>query len=181
MAVKIASRLVNPEKRPDVVAALQQVRKDLRLKYGTSFEKHMKDLMEIRDAAMESKQYSAALGAEYRRGQALGTIYVDRKEIRIGTIDSMSKEEVLKKLQELRGSLDVIDVDPVAPTQEAPALEHKSEVEDDGIRVREALRDVYRARNEALRCDQKGASYRDNSRRIESNARGAGLLAVDSD
>ena len=40
--------------------------------------------------------------AEYRRGQALGTIYVERKEIRHGTIDSMSKEEVQRKLDELK-------------------------------------------------------------------------------
>ena len=45
---------------------------------------------------------AAAVQAEYRRGQALGNIYVDRKEIRHGTIDSMSKEEVQKKLEELR-------------------------------------------------------------------------------
>ena len=40
--------------------------------------------------------------AEYRRGQALGTIYIDRKEIRHGSIDSMSKEEVQKRLEELK-------------------------------------------------------------------------------
>jgi hypothetical protein len=32
----------------------------------------------------------------------LGTIYVERKEIRHGTIDSMSKEEVQRKLDELK-------------------------------------------------------------------------------
>jgi len=33
---------------------------------------------------------------------ALGTIYVERKEIRHGTIDSMSKEEVERKLEEIK-------------------------------------------------------------------------------
>lgn len=53
--------------------------------------------------------------AEYRRGQALGTIYIDRKEIRHGSIDSMSKEEVERKLAELRkiyqASPAILDVD----------------------------------------------------------------------
>ena len=64
----------------------------------------MKDLKMIRDKAWESGAYSAAVMAEYRRGQALGNIYIDRKEIRTGTIDSMSKEEVEQKLKELKKS-----------------------------------------------------------------------------
>ena len=51
---------------------------------------------------MEAGAFGAAVQAEYRRGQALGTIYVDRKEIRHGTIDSMSKEEVMRKLEEIK-------------------------------------------------------------------------------
>ena len=62
----------------------------------------MKDLQEIRDKALAAGAFAAAVQAEYRRGQALGTIYVERKEIRHGTIDSMSKEEVQRKLDELR-------------------------------------------------------------------------------
>ena len=62
----------------------------------------MRDLQLIRDKALEAGAYAAAVQAEYRRGQALGTIYVDRKEIRHGTIDSMSKEEVQRKLDEIR-------------------------------------------------------------------------------
>jgi hypothetical protein len=62
----------------------------------------MRDLQLIRDKALEAGAYAAAVQAEYRRGQALGSIYVDRKEIRHGTIDSMSKEEVQRKLDELK-------------------------------------------------------------------------------
>lgn len=94
-------RLTDPHKSPHIVAAIQELRKELAVKHGTTFERHMKDLQRIRDAALQAGAYSAAVAAEYRRGQALGTIYVERKEIRVGTIDSMSKEEVLKKLEEL--------------------------------------------------------------------------------
>jgi hypothetical protein len=84
------------------VAAINDLRAELAEKYGTSFERHMRDLQRIRDKAMEAGAWSAAVQAEYRRGQALGTIYVDRKEVRIGTIDSMSKEEVMRKLEDIK-------------------------------------------------------------------------------
>jgi phage terminase small subunit len=113
-----AYELTNAKKNPHVVAAIQQYRRDLAERYGTTFERHMKDLQIIRDKALEAGNYSAAVQAEYRRGQAIGTIYVERKEIRHGTIDSMSVEEVRKKLEEIRmmygtdQQSNVIDVNP---------------------------------------------------------------------
>jgi phage terminase small subunit len=98
----MAWKLTNPAINPHVVAAIQAYRAELNSKYNTSYERHMRDLQLIRDKALEAGAFAAAVQAEYRRGQALGTIYVDRKEIRHGTIDSMSKEEVQKKLDELR-------------------------------------------------------------------------------
>jgi hypothetical protein len=114
----IANKLTDPTKNPHVVAAIQQYRRDLAEKYGTTVERHMRDLLDIRDRALEAGNYSAAVQAEYRRGQALGTIYVERKEIRHGTIDSMSLEEVKRKLEEIKAmygeSSNIIDVTPVA-------------------------------------------------------------------
>jgi phage terminase small subunit len=101
-AKSIAWRLTNPEICPHIVAAIQEYRAELAAKYGTTYERHMKDLQAIRDAALAAGAYGAAVQAEYRRGQALGTIYVDRKEIRHGTIDTMSKEEVERKLEEIK-------------------------------------------------------------------------------
>lgn len=95
-------RLLDPARSPHVVAAINELRAELAEKFGTTFERHMRDLQMIRDKAIEAGAWSAAVQAEYRRGQALGTIYVDRKEVRIGTIDSMSKEEVMRKLEEIK-------------------------------------------------------------------------------
>lgn len=108
--------LTDPEKNPHIVAAIQERRRELGEKYGTTYERHMRDLQLIRDEALKAGAYGAAVQAEYRRGQALGTIYIDRKEIRHGTIDSMSKDEVLKKLQELKrlyGGGPIQDVTPL--------------------------------------------------------------------
>jgi hypothetical protein len=96
------TRLLDPVRSPHVVAAVNELRAELAEKYGTTFERHMRDLQMIRDKAIDAGAWSAAVQAEYRRGQALGTIYVDRKEVRIGTIDSMSKEEVMRKLEEIK-------------------------------------------------------------------------------
>jgi hypothetical protein len=135
----MAWKLTNPELYPHVVAAIQEYRAELSAKYGTSYERHMKDLQIIRDKALEAGAYGAAVSAEYRRGQALGTIYVDRKEIRVGTIDSMSKEEVMRKLEELKkiyGSppQNIIDMEPseVVNTIEVEPPFNPNEVIKDG-------------------------------------------------
>jgi phage terminase small subunit len=101
-ASAMAWKLTNPAQYPHVVSAIQAYRAELNSKYGTNYDRHMRDLQLIRDKALEAGAYGAAVQAEYRRGQALGTIYVDRKEIRHGSIDSMSKEEVERKLAEIK-------------------------------------------------------------------------------
>ena len=71
----------------------------------------MRDLQSIRDVALENGAYSAAVQAEYRRGQAQGDIYVSKSEIRTGSIDSMNKEDVLKALEEIKQSYAPITID----------------------------------------------------------------------
>ena len=123
-----ARELTDPDRSPHIVAAIQERRRELGEKYGTTYERHMRDLQVIRDQALAAGAYGAAVQAEYRRGQALGTIYIERKEIRHGTIDSMSRDEVMRKLEEIkklygdRGG-PVIDITPVQ-------IAHDPEVED---------------------------------------------------
>ena len=88
-----AYEMTNPEICPHVVRAIQLYRDELDEKYGVNYKRHLKDLQTIRDRALENGAYSAAVQAEYRRGQAQGNIYINKSEIRHGTIDSMSKEE----------------------------------------------------------------------------------------
>ena len=122
-----ARELTDPDMNPHIVAAIQERRRELGEKYGTTFERHMRDLQLIRDQALQAGAYGAAVQAEYRRGQALGTIYIDRKEIRHGTIDSMSKDEVMRKLQEIRrlygGGSPVVDITPRQLDEDPEVLE----------------------------------------------------------
>lgn len=97
-----AVEMTDPRTSPHIVFAIQEMRQEMAEVYGTTYERHMRDLQRIRDAAMQAGAFGAAVQAEYRRGQALGTVYVDRKEIKFGQIDSMSKEDVMKELQRLK-------------------------------------------------------------------------------
>jgi hypothetical protein len=97
-----ASELTNPRIHPHVCRAIREYRQELDQKYGVDYQRHLRDLQIIRNAALESGAFSAAVQAEYRRGQAQGDIYVNKTEVRHGTIDQMSKEEVMKALNELK-------------------------------------------------------------------------------
>ena len=167
-AKESARLLTNPDKNPHVVAAIQELRKDMAERFGTTMERHMRDLQVIRDLALQAGAYGAAVQAEYRRGQALGTIYIDRKEIRHGTIDSMSKDEVMRKLEEIKrlygdpGS--IIDITPkqldeakdVKPQLESPKPKiSKAEYmwSEEGRKLRDVTRssdDAGEAREQAL-------------------------------
>ena len=139
-----ARELTDPEFSPHIVAAIQERRRELGEKYGTTFERHMRDLQVIRDQALQAGAYGAAVQAEYRRGQALGSIYIDRKEIRHGTIDSMSKDEVMRKLEEIKrvygGSAGpIVDVTP-KQIEEEPDEDENDGIETGSEPVQEAER-----------------------------------------
>jgi len=104
--------MTNPHISPHVCAAIKKYRDELDEKFGITYQRHVRDLQRIRDLAIENGAYSAAVQAEYRRGQAQGDIYVSKSEIRHGSIDSMSREDVQKALDELKQTYGAIDITP---------------------------------------------------------------------
>jgi len=99
-AATTASELLSVKKSPKVVAAVTKRRNEIAETHKVEMNKHVQELARLRDKALNEKSYSAAVNAERLRGQAAG-LYIDRKEIRTGSIDDMSREEVLNKLKEI--------------------------------------------------------------------------------
>ena len=106
-----AYELTNPNISPHVVHAIKEYRRALDEKYSITFSRHVRDLQRIRDEALANGAYSAAVQAEFRRGMAQGDIYVNKSEIRHGSIDSMAKEEVMKALKEIKESYAPVTID----------------------------------------------------------------------
>ena len=96
-ARQTAHELLNPNKNPFVVEAVNEMKQDLYETAGVSMASHLSSLKEIREAAMESKHYSAAVNAEVNRGRVAG--FYDNKAQAENSLDSMSKEELIKVLQ----------------------------------------------------------------------------------
>ena len=95
-----ASELLNIKKYPRVVDAVRKKRSELHETHKVEMNKHLVELARLRDKALGDKSHSAAINAERLRGQAAG-LYVERKEIRTGSIDDMSRDEVIKRLKEI--------------------------------------------------------------------------------
>ena len=115
-ATVTASALQNPIYYPHVVEEIERRRAELARRYSISYKSHIQKLAELRDSAERAGNYTGAIAAEKYRGMAAG-LYVDRKEVMHGTIDSMSVGEVEEKLNELRkklsipGDYEIIDED----------------------------------------------------------------------
>ena len=95
-----SSQLLNGKRYPKVVDAVLKRRAELEKTHEVKLQKHVQELARLREKSLVEKSFRAAVNAERFRGQAAG-LYIDRKEIRTGSIDSMSREEVLKSLKEL--------------------------------------------------------------------------------
>ena len=95
-----ASELLNGKRFPKVVDAVLKRRAELEKTHEVKLQNHVQELARLRERSLAEKSYSAAVNAARLRGQAAG-LYIDRKEIRTGSIDSMSRDEVLKSLKEL--------------------------------------------------------------------------------
>ena len=114
-AYQRAHEMQNPRLMPHVGAALEARRDEQDAMHAVTAKRHVRALAELRNAALANNAFSAAVMAEYRRGQVEG-LYVSRSEMRVGTIDSLTKAEVQLELTRIRESFtrDVIDISPSA-------------------------------------------------------------------
>ena len=72
-------------------------------KYELNYDRAVKDLYDIRDKALESGSFNAAIAAQNTLLR-VGGLIVERKVVKFGKIDQMSREEVEARLSELIGN-----------------------------------------------------------------------------
>lgn len=83
---------------------------------NTTLEGHLIELARLREKAVDNGQFSAAITAEVARGKAAG-LYVDKREITLNRVDSMSKEEIVARLVEMQEKR-IIDITPESAERE---------------------------------------------------------------
>ena len=101
-----------PGSRPISYSRTNTVKK----KYELNHDRAVKDLYDIRDKAMESGSFNAAIAAQNSLLK-VGGLIVDRKEVRYGKIDQMSRAEIENRLKQLMG--DVVEGELVEETEQS--------------------------------------------------------------
>ena len=110
-----AHELMNPNICPNAAREIQRYRDELDEKYEVGYKRHVRDLQVLRDKCVENKAWSAAVMAERLRGMAQGGIYVNKSEVRTGSIEAMSVEEVSRELEKIRQGFEksTINITPI--------------------------------------------------------------------
>jgi len=105
---QVASMLLHDPRYAHIQEKVRELQECEQKKFEITYEKVARDLLEIRNSAMEDGSYGAAVTAEMGRAKLAGLL-IDKKEIKHGRIDQMDKAEVEARLQAL------IDNNQLAP------------------------------------------------------------------
>lgn len=80
---------------------LQEMYDENRSRFGVTLEKSLRDLLKIRNEALDRERYSEAINAEKLRMQATGLL-VNKSHVLHEKVDSMTKEDILAELENLQ-------------------------------------------------------------------------------
>ena len=109
-ATRTGSFLANHESL--VVERIRELQSRGATRATLTLAKHLNNLEKIRDEALSNKAFGAAVTAEINRGKAAG-LYIDRKELLVNKVHTMSKTDIIRRIQELHeesgGNLPTID------------------------------------------------------------------------
>ena len=108
-------------KNPKVKQEFNFLMSEVKKKYELNHDRAVQDLYDIRDEALKSGSFNAAISAQNALLK-VGGLVVEKKEVRFGKIDQMSREEVESRLKQLMGQelLEVDAKDLVVSPQNAP-------------------------------------------------------------
>ena len=110
-----AVKLLN---NPLIQERLEEMRDEMRAKFGVTIEKSVRDLKAMRDQALREGKISAAIKAEELRLKATGLL-VNKSHVTHENVDSMTKEQIIAKLREVmeKAQNRMVDVTPAEPEQ----------------------------------------------------------------
>ena len=92
---------------------------------NVSMESHLTELSRLRDEAVDSGQISSAISAEISRGKVAG-LYIEKKEVTVSKVETMSDDELRSKLQELLDGSNMKVVEHVSDGEEPiPSIEEQ--------------------------------------------------------
>lgn len=112
----------NPLIANHIIELLQKERE----RASVSMDSHLTELSRLRDEAVDSGQISSAISAEVSRGRAAG-LYIEKKEVTVNKVESMSDEELRSKLQDLLDGSNIQVVNDVSYREETlPSIEEQS-------------------------------------------------------
>ena len=86
-------------------------------KYELNYDRAVQDLYDIRDKAIESGSFNAAISAQNSLLK-VGGLIVDRKEVMFGKVDQMSREEVENRLKQLMGNVVEASIEKMTDKEE---------------------------------------------------------------
>mgnify|MGYP003133669387 FL=1 len=99
-----AYALLNEKEFPHLAEYISELREDREKKYGVTLMGQLKRFRELSIKAEDENQFSAAVNAEKIRS-SLGGLTIDRRETNhYHAIEDMSREEIEKRLSELRAN-----------------------------------------------------------------------------
>jgi hypothetical protein len=90
----------------------------------------VQDLYDIRDKAIESGSFNAAISAQNSLLK-VGGLIVDRKEVMFGKVDQMSRDEVEARLSQLMGNVVEASIENKSDDLDLPDQDNEEEIEED--------------------------------------------------
>jgi phage terminase small subunit len=113
-----ASELRNPKTYPLVVQYIGELREEIQNKYAIDFERHIKELARLREAALKKGSFSSAVNAEVARGKAAG-LYIEQKIIKTGKLEDMTEQELEKRMKDIIEEYSpILDAKPIEEIKE---------------------------------------------------------------
>jgi hypothetical protein len=124
---QMANKLMNkPIIRKEYNYLMNQAKK----KYELNYDRAVQDLYDIRDKAIESGSFNAAISAQNSLLK-VGGLIVDRKEVMFGKVDQMSRDEVEARLSQLMGNVVEASIENKSDDLDLPDQDNEKESEED--------------------------------------------------